>query len=31
MKYDVFISYSREDVKQADQLCRAFDKAGINY
>lgn len=30
-KYDVFISYSRLDTKIADQICRAFDAAGITY
>lgn len=31
MKYDVFISYSRKDSAIADQICAAFDKAGISY
>lgn len=31
MKYDVFISYSRKDMVIADQICAAFDKAGISY
>ena len=31
MKYDVFISYSREDKAVADSLCHALDKAGISY
>lgn len=31
MKYDVFISYSRKDTAIADQICAAFDKAGISY
>ena len=31
MKYDVFISYSRKDTAIADQICAAFDKAGITY
>ena len=31
MKYDVFISYSRKDTPIADQICAAFDRAGISY
>ena len=31
MRYDVFISYSRKDTAIADQICAAFDKAGISY
>ncbi len=31
MKYDVFISYSREDKAVADSLCHALDEAGISY
>lgn len=31
MNHDVFISYSRLDIKHANQLCRALDEAGINY
>lgn len=31
MTYDVFISYSRKDSAVADQVCAAFDKAGITY
>ena len=31
MKYDVFISYSRKDKSIADQICKAFEQAGISY
>lgn len=31
MKYDVFISYSRKDTAVAEQICAAFDSAGISY
>ena len=31
MKYDVFISYSRKDTAVAEQICAAFDSAGIIY
>lgn len=31
MNYDIFISYSRKDMAIADQICEAFDNAGINY
>ncbi len=31
MKYDVFISYSRQDQVAADHLCKALDKAGVSY
>lgn len=31
MEYDVFISYSRKDSAVAEEICRAFDKAGISY
>ena len=31
MKYDVFISYSRKDIKIADKICKALDNAGISY
>ena len=31
MKYDVFISYSRKDTPIADQICAAFDRAGISF
>ena len=31
MKDEVFISYSRKDTAIADQICEAFDKAGISY
>ena len=31
MKYDVFISYSRKDTPITDQICAAFDRAGISY
>ena len=31
MAHDVFISYSRSDVKIADSICQAFDQAGISY
>ncbi len=31
MKYDVFISYSRKDTEVAESLCKALDKAGVNY
>ena len=31
MEYDVFISYSRKDTIIADQICQAFDNAGISY
>ena len=30
-KYDVFISYSRKDSAIADEICKAFDQAGITY
>lgn len=30
-KYDVFISYSRKDIKIADKIAQAFDEAGITY
>lgn len=30
-KYDVFISYSRKDLKIADNICHMFDDAGIIY
>lgn len=30
-KYDVFISYSRKDSAIADEICGAFDQAGITY
>lgn len=30
-KYDVFISYSRDDSSIADEICTAFDKVGITY
>lgn len=30
-KYDVFISYSRDDSTIADEICSAFDKVGITY
>ena len=29
--YDVFISYSREDIETARKICAAFDKVGITY
>jgi hypothetical protein len=31
MNHDVFISYSRRDTPIADQICAAFDRAGISY
>lgn len=31
MEHDIFISYSRMDSKIADQICKAFDDAGITY
>ncbi len=31
MQYDVFISYSRQDMVIANQLCQALDRAGISY
>ncbi|MBQ6881568.1 MAG: TIR domain-containing protein [Alistipes sp.] len=31
MKYDVFISYSRQDQATADHLCKALDEAGVSY
>ncbi|MDR1332175.1 MAG: WG repeat-containing protein [Tannerella sp.] len=31
MTHDVFISYSRADAEIADDICRAFDGAGISY
>ena len=31
MKYDVFISYSRKDTEVAESLCKALDRAGVNY
>lgn len=31
MKYDVFISYSREDSVVAEELCAVLDKAGVSY
>ncbi|MDR1114814.1 MAG: WG repeat-containing protein [Tannerella sp.] len=31
MTHDVFISYSRADAKIADDICTAFDGAGISY
>lgn len=31
MEHDVFISYSRKDKTIANQICEAFDKAGISY
>lgn len=31
MNHDVFISYSRKDTPIADQICAAFDRAGISY
>lgn len=30
-KYDVFISYSRKDSAIANEICSAFDHAGIKY
>lgn len=30
-KYDVFISYSRKDTKDADKICQAFNNASISY
>lgn len=30
-QYDVFISYSRKDTAIADEICKAFDLAGISY
>lgn len=30
-KYDVFISYSRRDTEVAEEICTAFDEAGITY
>ena len=31
MKCDVFISYSRADVVQAESLCKALELAGVDY
>lgn len=31
MKYDVFISYSRDDSVVAERICRVLDKVGISY
>ncbi|MDE6306979.1 MAG: toll/interleukin-1 receptor domain-containing protein, partial [Muribaculaceae bacterium] len=31
MKYEIFISYSRKDSVVAEEVCRAFDRAGITY
>jgi len=31
MKYDVFISYSRQDTAIANKIAKAFDAAGITY
>ena len=31
MAHDVFISYSRADGKIADEICKAFEGAGIGY
>ncbi|MDR1096634.1 MAG: WG repeat-containing protein [Tannerella sp.] len=31
MAHEVFISYSRADAKIADDICKAFDDAGISY
>ena len=31
MAHDVFISYSRADEKIADEICKAFEGAGIGY
>ncbi len=30
-KNDIFISYSRKDSAIADEICKAFDQAGITY
>ncbi len=30
-KYDIFISYSRQDLVIADKICTALDRAGISY
>ena len=30
-QYDVFISYSREDMAVANRLCEALDKLGVSY
>ena len=31
MKYDVFISYSRKDLKLAEKVCEVFDKYRLHY
>ena len=31
MAHDVFISYSRADKEIADEVCAAFEQAGISY
>lgn len=31
MEYDVFISYSRRDSKQAEQICKVLSQAGLTY
>ena len=30
-RFDVFISYSREDSAVADEICESFDRHGIKY
>lgn len=31
MQFDVFISYSRKDIDEANKLCNEFDRLGIRY
>ncbi len=31
MLYDVFISYSRKDIDEAERLCQELDAAGVKY